>query len=415
MANTTIGALTGTAGGTNIPLADMSTDAAEYVVVVRAAHPSDGTPYETVPASTLFPPGARTEFNFILESRADLVAVVAPVGGIFILPTGSYFLKTSFALNANEGLRVDNVPVFIQGGGAGKVLTGGSAAIPLLQVQGAAGAVQLLTLSLTQAVANGVVIECGGDVSTITQCIINQPGASATNPAIDVVSDGRVSITASRVLAVNRCLRHASTQRVAAQGSRFESQQGPNIDITGANNWMSLEGCIVRTTVGGAGQCFLMNSATANVHVTDTECSTATTATIALVGPTGVGEFAVTGGEWQTGSVAAGTFGLQITGPVSKCIDMTNVSVMNCDTFVQWTSGLVAAANVTYCTGTVNVGPCINWGVANIPTRGLREIGNSWNEPTANVFLGHAQNDARVMRRQNFSATANMSETGIVP
>jgi len=97
------------------------------------------------------------------------------------------------------------------------------------------------------------------------------------------------------------------------------------------------------------------------------------------------------------------------------CIDMTNVSVMNCDTFVQWTSGLVAAANVTYCTGTVNVGPCINWGVANIPTRGLREIGNSWNEPTANVFLGHAQNDARVMRRQNFSATANMSETGIVP
>jgi hypothetical protein len=89
--------------------------------------------------------------------------------------------------------------------------------------------------------------------------------------------------------------------------------------------------------------------------------------------------------------------------------------VMNCDTFLLHSSGTVGSGNVHACTGYLNVGPCVNWASANIPTRGLRETNNCWNEPAANVFIGHTAASARVMRRANFSDSINMSETAIVP
>lgn len=410
MANTTIGALTGTAGGTNVPLGDMSASAVEPVVVIRPA--GVGTPYQTLPVSSL--PGGQTEFDHILTSRADLVAVVAPVGGVFILPAGSYFVKTSFALNANEGLRVDNTNVFIQGGGAGKTITGGSNTIPLLRVQGAAGQCQLLAVGLVAAVADVILLDADGDVTVASQCLFSQTIASATNPIVRATGNGRLTLDSCRLTANGRVLRHSSGQRMTVSSSRLESSANTVVEVDTANAWLLVDSSIVRTT-GGTGQAFFVNAATANVFVTDCEVAVSNaTGTCALISTNGVAAFSVRGGEWQTGS-GAGSTGIQINGPISKGFAVDGVFVQNCATWVLHSSGTVASADVRRCVGTTNVTTCVNWNVANIPTRGLCEHANHWNATSANTFTNHQQNDARVMRRSNVSSAGNMSETGIAP
>jgi hypothetical protein len=412
MSNTTIGALTGTAGGVNVPLADCSSNAAQIVVLGRDPSGSNATPWRSIPLSSL--PVGITEFDHILTSRADLVAVVAPVANVFVLPAGSYFIKSSFALNAGEGMQVNNVSVFLQGAGAGATLTGGSATVPLLQVTGANGRCQMLTLSLAAAAANVRVLESGGEVSAGTQCVFTNTFASATEPTVVQTGTGRLSLSGSRIQAVNRCFRNSSNGRFTAVATRIESEQGTAVEIDGANSWTEFLGSIVRTTVGGTGQAFFLNSASANLYVNECEVATATTANLVLVAGLGCAALNITGGEWQTGS-AAGTVGINITGPISKEVHVEGVAVQNCATWVNWGSGLVAAAKVIACTGTSGVTTCIQWPVANIPTRGLVESQNQWNAATASVFTNHQQNDARVMRRMNHSSTAPMSETGIVP
>jgi hypothetical protein len=413
MSNTSIGALTGTAGGTNIPLADCSTSATEIVVLGRDPSGSNATPYRAIPISSL--PVGLTEFQHILTSRADLVAVVAPVGGVFVLPAGSYFVKNSFALNAGEGMQINNTSVFLMGGGPGMAITGGSATIPLLQVTGAAGRAQLLDLTLNAAVANVRILEAGGEVSTAQQCVFSQTFASATEPAVTTVGTGRLTLDLCRITAVNRCLRHsAASQRVTVIGSRIESEQGTAVEVDAANSWMLITGSIVRTTLGNTGQCFFLNAAGASIFVTDSEVATFGTANLVLISAAGIAALNISGGEWQCGSAVA-TIGINITGPITKELDVHAVAVQNCAIWVNHGSGTVAAAKVFACTGTVGVTTCIQWLVANIPTRGLIESQNQWNAATASVFTNHQQNDARVMRRMNHSSTAPMSETGIVP
>jgi hypothetical protein len=412
MSNTTIGALTGSAGGTNVPLADCSTSATEIVVLGRDPSGSNATPYRAIPVSSL--PVGQTEFQHILTSRADLVAVVAPVAGVFVLPAGSYFLKNSFALLANEGLQVNNVGVFIMGGGTGIALTGGSATIPLLQCTGAAGRVGLLTLTLNSAVADAKCLEAGGEVSTATSCVFTNTFSSATNGVVETAGTGRLTLNSCRITTVSRSLRHLNNQRITVATSRIESEQGLAVDISGANGWALFTGGIVRTTLGNFAPVFNLNAAGANLYITDCEVSSFGTQRLVDIGAAGCAALNIRGGEWQTGSAVAGTVGININGPITKEIEVVGVAVQNCAQWVVHQGGLVAAAKVLACTGTTNVDTCVNWNVANIPTRGLFEIGNQWNDTNANMFLNHQQNDARVMRRSNFATTA-LSETGIVP
>lgn len=409
MSNQTIGALTGTAGGTNVPLGDMSANASQAVVVIRAA--GVASPYSTLPVSSL--PAGITEFDHILTSRADLVAVVAPVGGVFVLPAGSYFLKASFALLANEGMQVNGVSVFFQGGGTGVAITGGSATIPLLQVTGAAGRVALLSLTLNSAVADAKCLEAGGEVSSASQCVFTNTFSSATNAAVETAGTGRLTLNTCRIGTVSRALKHTNNQRITAVATRIESEQGTAVDITGANGWALFTGGIIRTTVGNFAPPFSLNAAGANLYITDCEVSSFGTQTLVVIGANGCAALNIRGGEWQCGTGVA-TNGITCIGAVTKEIEIDGVAVQNVGSWVTHTAGTVAAAKITNCTGTTNVTTCVNWNVANIPTRGLFEIGNQFATSNANMFLNHQQNDARVMRRSNFAATP-MSETGIVP
>jgi hypothetical protein len=407
MGNQTIGALTGTAGGTNVPLNDMSSAAAEISVVTRDAA---GGPYRTVPLSAL-PISGLTEFDFIIRNRADLVAVVAPVANTFVLPNGSYFIKSSFSLNAGEGMQVPaGGVVFIQGGGAGKVITGGSAVLPLLRVLGAC---QLLTVQLTAAVAQAIVLDADGDVSTATQCVFSNPLAS-TAPCVQTSGTGRLAILACRITAQDVCVRHASVgeRLTIAGGSRVESVDGTAIEITAANSWCLITDSIVRTTSATAtGQAFFINAAGATVWITETEVASGSTANCVLVNSAKF--VGLRGGEWQCG--AAGGTVCALAGAITQGFVADGCQVQVCTSFVTHSAGAVGYARVSGCVGQNTVTTCVNWQVANVPTRGLQEQNNSWNATTANMFLNHQQNDARVMRRSNISSAGNTSETGIVP
>lgn len=107
-----------------------------------------------------------TAFDFVLESRAELLAVPGVgAGPVFTLPSGSYAIKSGFALNAGESLAGSGVgtQVLLMGMGLGKVLAGNSAA-PLLDV--APGETfTLIALSLTQSGA-GLCVNCAGSVDS---------------------------------------------------------------------------------------------------------------------------------------------------------------------------------------------------------------------------------------------------------
>jgi hypothetical protein len=406
MSNTTVTALTGAAGGTNVPLNDMSSAAAEISVVTRDAA---GGPYRTVPLSAL-PITGLTEFDFIIRSRADLVAVVAPVANTFVLPNGSYFIKSSFSLNAGEGMQVPAGGfVFIQGGGAGKSVTGGSAILPCLRVLGSC---QLLTVQLVAAVAAAVVLDADGEVSTATQCVFSNVLASAA-PCVQTSGTGRLSLLACRITAQDICLRHAAVgQRLTVSSCRLESVDGTCVELSAANAWCDFNDTIIRTTgIGATGQAIFVNAAGGTLWLTTCEVASGSATNCILVNSAKF--IGVSGGEFQCGS-AAGVC-VALAGAITQGVVIDSVQVQVCTSFVTWSAGAVGYARVSGCVGQNTVTTCVNWLVGNMPARGLFEIGNSWNAATASVFLNHQQNDAGVMRRSNRSSTIAMSETGIVP
>jgi hypothetical protein len=389
----------------NVPINSLIDDPIEFRVLVR--DPAGGGIRTALQSELL------TEFDHILRSRADLiVAVGPPVAGVFTLTPGSYFVKTAFALAANEGMAINGGNVFIQGGGSGKTITGGSAVVPLLNVL--AGTCQLLTIGLVGAVANTTVWRCGGDVSTATQCVFLN-AASTTNPTVESVGASRMSLVSCRIECPGLGFRHgAAGQRATFVTCRIITDLGTCVSHLSANGWLQISDSVVRHTGAAAtGPVFLQNAATSTLQVLDTEVASGNAAQPCLL-VSSAGSVNVTGGEWQTSSAVASN-GITVAGAVTRGLTVDDVDVLNCAVWVNYSSGLVAAARISRCIGHTGVTTCSNWQVANIPTRGLVELANSWNAATASVFTNHQQNDARVNRRSNHSSTAPMSETGIVP
>lgn len=411
MGNFSVAALTGATGGTNIPIENVDVDATEITLLGRgpagSPAPNGFRPFK---ASTFASP---TEFDHILSSRADLVAVVAPVGGVFTLPAGSYFIKSAFALNAGEGLAITNANVLIMGDGAASSITGGSAAIPLLSITGTS-VVGLLTLQLIAAVADVVVLDVAGDVVLAMGCLLSNPNVSATNPICRVTSNGRLTLDSCRLTANNRILRCSGNQKVLVFGSRLESVVGTCVEVDAGSGYLDCSDSIIRTTGVATGQAFFLNSATHNVEINSCEVATTNAQVCCLISANGIAQLQVRGGQWQT-NTGVGTTGISINGPISKTLLVDGVHVQNCANWVSHAAGAVAHCMVHACTGSVNVTTCVNWNVANIPSRGLFEHGNAWNAASGGVFNAHAQNDARVSRRSNHSSTALLSESAIVP
>lgn len=101
MANFSVAALTGSAGGTNVPLADMSTNAVEQVVVVRDASPSNATPYRTVPVSSIAPGG--------VASVGGTAPIVSTGGANPVVSINPATTSTAGSLSAADKTKLDSI------------------------------------------------------------------------------------------------------------------------------------------------------------------------------------------------------------------------------------------------------------------------------------------------------------------
>lgn len=126
--------------------------------------------------------GFEGAFDFVLKSRADLLAVPGVgAGPVFNLPSGSYAIKVGFALNAGESLAVLNgIRVLMMGMGRGKVIDG-TVAAPLLDVQ-AGGEAVLYSLNLVNSTNVGRAVQCAGTVNSFG-CLF-QAGATGGTAAL---------------------------------------------------------------------------------------------------------------------------------------------------------------------------------------------------------------------------------------
>lgn len=144
-----------------VPITSLAPAAAEPSVMIS---PALGGSLLLQPRST-FLAGFEGAFDFVLKSRADLLAVPGVgAGPNFTLPSGSYAVKVGFALNATERMTVGNgVQVLLMGMGGTKVISGTPGSDPLLTVA-AGGSALLYSLNLTSSSNASRAIECAGSV-----------------------------------------------------------------------------------------------------------------------------------------------------------------------------------------------------------------------------------------------------------
>jgi hypothetical protein len=255
-----VSSLSPAVGGVNIALDDFTSDATEVRLLVRA--PAGG-PITSVLASTL---GFVTEFDFILSTRADLIAVPGVgAGPVFTLPSGSYAIKAAFALDPGESMQVGNgVDVLMMGLGGTKVITGTPGAGPLLDVA-AGGSALLYSMNLTNGSNGGVACENSGTIGSMLcrfTCSTTG-GVGGRNNGGGVWQDSASQWLGGTGVGFDQA------------GGFFECSQGlmqsgldAGLDVGGATAEANLSGCRIIST-GGVSVGLLVDGASCVVRLTN--------------------------------------------------------------------------------------------------------------------------------------------------
>lgn len=444
-----VNSLTGTAGGANVLLDDMSSDPVEFSFVLRS--PAGG-PYVTAPVSSVF----RTEFDFILESRADLIAAVgAPVGGVFTLLSGSYALKLGFALNAGEGLLCPvGASVLMMGLGEAKVLSSDpGAGNPLLDIAANANC-ELITVNLTSTVTNSIGVRSAGNLKTIGCNLVASTGSGlavsvtdgswrdtgstcrgGTGGAVNLsggvhqaaqslfVASGDAFIHSAGTSETTNCIVDAGARGLVLSGG---ANHHAGITVTAVSHGVEATNpaatqydfAIIGGHVTSAARAVLINGLLIDVDFVELDLETTENAgTVFEVLASSTVQ--VNGGTWRSVPANRGS-GLRINGAMPGGLLLNQVHGQDIGpgdasghAFVVYTSGAVRRASIIGCDTAQSVLTAINWPAASIPTLGLSLVGNAWDD--ANPYVGFTHTDARVNAKANLFTFGLMPETAIVP
>ena len=370
--------------------------------------------------------GGQELYDYVLTSRADLVAVVAPVGDVFELPSGSYAVTESFALDADESLNVANgESVFMTCFGSA-VLSGDPTNGAAVLVNVEAGArLELVSANLTCGGTTNECIESAGDLR-ISGGIIR--GGSNSTEAL--------SLTGGECIACGVEFRAGASSSVFLMGGGiarfigclFEGGQAfaclmsagelhmASCQLVGGTS-AALQLDSVNTMRAVLQDCYLTSGTTNAVVVTDgaaaylemVNCNVAADAANAhCVRPAAARSVSIIGGVLQSLNVTPGD-GVQVAGAM---VDLSLIGVRgeNIDDLVQRVAGTVLNCNVIGCY-TNSAG--INWAAANIPSNGLVIVGCNFG--AANPFTGFTASDARVNIKACTRNNGLLSETAIVP
>ncbi len=370
-------------------------------------------------------PGGQELYDYVLSSRDDLVDVVAPVGGVFELPSGSYAITASFALNTDESLNVAN----------GELVLMTSFGFAQLSGEPTSGTGTLLNIEAGADVElQNCVLRCNGNTN---ECIVTagtlrifggaiHGGANSTEALH--VADGDcqavgVEFTAGASSSVFFMLDGTArfTGCAFTGGQAFACvQSGGELHMTscslvgGTSQALALDGANVMRavltdcylTAGSTNAVLVQNGASADLELAN--CDIVADAINAHCVRVTAGRYLlVSGGVLRSLSGTPGD-GVQLGGVL---VGMTMVGTRgeNLDDFVQRVSGTVLQASITACSSNA---AGINWAAANMPTNGLAIVG--CNFAAANPFTGFTAASARVNVKACTGA-ALLQETAIVP
>lgn len=419
--------LSPTAGGANITLGDFTSDPLEVRPVVR--NPAGGTIGTITLAALATALGLVTAFDFVLTSRADLVAVVAPVADVFNLPSGSYAIKTGFALNPDERMVVQTgANVLIMGMGAGKVISGTPNNAVLFTVEANANC-ELICFNLAVSGDTNQGIESTGNTRMLMGSIV---ASGNSTEALSVVGGNFTAIGTNFSAGANSNVGQNSAGQVRLTDCRFTNGQLGSWVQTGGQFWANqclFSGGTTAYTMSGATEmdgylsdCDITCGVSSPVIHTGTngdlflnDCriiAIANAAACVAVGP--CSSLNLKGGECASTAGTPGD-GVSIAGNITGGLQVIGVAADNLDDFVQWTAGTVNRAMVANCDGSNTVTTGIDWPAANIPTNGLLELGNQFNVASGSAYQNHTAATARVNRKCSSHSGGLSTETAIVP
>lgn len=376
--------------------------------------------------------GAVGAFDHALASRADLVAVVAPVAGVFNLPSGSYAVTAPIALNAGEQLVVPNGnSVLLMCMGPTKVVSSDPGGNPLLLAE-AGSELDLITPYLNAQGAGNVALSSAGTV----RCVGGQISGSGNATAALRVTAGQFDATGTLFTAgaSSSTFFNANGDSDGAarfRGCRFTGAQA--FGVVAEMGRLLLEQCYLEggtsaaLTVTGLDpqtvelrQCVLRSGPTtvlhqgAVAHLALIDCDIApndNNADCVLVN--GVPGCCIRGGYLHSLAGTPGA-GVNVSGNVTEDLRVVGVRGTDLGVLVARSGGTQSRALVAHCDADGSVGVGVDWASASIPTLGLLELGNAF-DVSSIPYNGHNQATARVNRKGNLQSSGLSSETAIVP
>ncbi len=395
-------------GGTNVPLGDFTSDPADIRPVVRAAAGGD---IETVSLATLAAalPSVDSAFDYIITSRADLVAVVAPAAGVFNLPSGSYAIKASLTLDPGERLVFPAAnEILWMGMGPGKKVTSSALAGATLATIEAGAIVDLITCTFEGGTAAGA---CAANAGTLrmTGCRFDGgPGDAFQN------SNG------GDTFAIN-CLFNAPTSNFEAYQHQGGSTRLVNCDLQSPT-----QGNAFRDETANDGVAYLTNcrlyaedAPTVDINNSDLdiwlcECEIRNGTDDDGINVESASSISVRGGEIRNMGTVTNADGIQFEDGSVQGAVITGVFFHN------WEEGIIkTGANNA---NRVTISNCdffdcnvaIQWPSADIPPDGLLIVGNQFNN-SGTVTGGFNENTADVNMKANSANGGLVAETSIVP
>jgi hypothetical protein len=363
-----------------------------------------------------------TEYDHLISTRANLVSVVAPVAGDFLLPSGSYFFKAPVALNEGERIVVDGSEVLLAGGGNGRGLIGNYADDQPWFIVRDGGRVLAtrMTFGAAQTARHGISIEAGCVFIATDSFIQSTP--TGTQAAVDT----------SSFLVMSRCdisggigpLKVRGGANVNLLDCRLQNESAGlsciDADVDSQAE-LRLSHCSVTDNVSQSPP--LVNLQTAQDVVFHYSSDHTyyyrpfdTNRGVIRIAGTGIGLEVSCSYDRFLGTPQGfgGAGGLQMEG------DATRVIVDGCD-FDYVTEGILAvglhAIEAVRCSGNKfgdNMTTGISWQTAWLPSNGLIEINNQF-AAGVTPFGGHVIGDALVIRRGNFQAGTPLGETIRIP
>lgn len=388
--------LTGTAGGEMVALGDMSTLSDRRVLLLRDPSPDDTSEYRAI-SETLV-----TGWDGVFSSRTELAARFPPVGGVFTVSAGRYFIASNILLEADEQILISGNVTFES---LGLNANTGFQRIPVSTTPmvrcPANTSIQLLNIRIW-AQGGGVALQyqpnrtsplVNASIQTATGGVaIEHSGAGGRLDMANCNVFPNISHTAGSIRAVN----------VSFSGTY--SQTG------GSNPALFAQQCLFASFTAGA-PVISVQATSGTLEACDCtySCSLANTDLINLAAPSG--SVKLIGGQ-TTGNLTNAA-AVRLSG-VTREVNITDLTVQTAQHAVISADALAHESVIVKGMRLRNVTNGVTFPVASIPTRGLKLIGCDLNATTP--ISGFTAATARVvLRANNDAAGAALSETAIVP